>query len=156
MIYSNAVDQSVWPTRVFTYIPANGAGTLAARIGHIVETLWVKRITQVQIHQPWLHNCTQIGVINLKNTVHTGKYDHDTAVDGDCAAAEACACAPWHNRYFMARCNLDNLGYFFCRGWQYHYVGCTAINRSIVLIQHQVIRRRQYITCSKQGAQFTH
>src|SRR5260370_35107461 len=93
-------------------IGANSAGSLATRIGHIVVSLWIKRIAQMEIYQARLHNGAQISIINLENAVHTGKYDYDTAVDGNSPSTQACTCASRHNRHIVTRCYFYNLGNF--------------------------------------------
>src|SRR5437588_9990331 len=56
MVSSNAINESMWPTSVFAHIATNSTRSLATGIGHIIETLWIKRIAQMEIYQAWLHN----------------------------------------------------------------------------------------------------
>src|SRR6266516_7066437 len=125
---------------VFANIPANGARTLTARIWHIVETLWIERIAEVEIYQARLHNGTQVLIIDLKDTVHTSKYNRYAAINRNSSTTQACTCPPWYYRNIVVSCNFDDCGYLFCCRRQHYNVGCAAIDRGIILIQHQIVR----------------
>src|SRR5437763_157660 len=139
MVGGNPVDQCVWATGILPYIAADGARTLTTRIWHIVKSLWVQGVGQVQIDQARLYNCPKVIVIHFQDTVHAGKNDNYTTINGNSATTQTCSSATWYDRYVMVNCYLDDGRHIFSRGRQYYDVGGTAIDRCIVLIKHQII-----------------
>jgi hypothetical protein len=51
--------------------------------------MWLKRIRQPDIDDPWFHDGIAIADVNLKNAFHSGEGDHDPAADQNAAARQA-------------------------------------------------------------------
>ena len=115
VVRGDAVDQRMWSPRVFTHVAANRAGTLAAGVGHIVKALRVKRVAQVQIDQPGLHDRAQVVVIDLQDAVHARKRDHHAAINRNSPATQARTRPSWHNRHRTPSRDFDNRRHLFSR-----------------------------------------
>src|SRR5262245_21882154 len=139
MIGCDAIEQCMGTASVFTGIAAKGAGALAAGIWHVVETPWIERYAQMQIDETRLDNGAQIIEIDFKNTIHTCKDDHDTAIDGDCAAAEAGTRTAWHDRYAIASRYLHDLCHILAGCRQNDDIRGTAINRGVILVEGYIV-----------------
>src|SRR2546429_9921844 len=98
----------MWSPSIFTYVATDGTRTLTAGIRHIVEALWVQGVTQVQVDQPRLYNCTQVIVVNLKYAVHTRKNDDNAAIYRNGTTTQTCTRASWHYWHIVAVGNVYN------------------------------------------------
>src|SRR5256714_13460334 len=83
----NTINKCVRATCVFANIASDSTGTLAAWIGHVIVSLWVQCITEVEIDESRLHNGAQVIVIDLEDTIHASKNDNDTTINRNCAPA---------------------------------------------------------------------
>src|SRR6266516_2968680 len=156
MVCGDAVEQGMWAAGIFTHIAADSARALTTRVGYIVKSLRVQGVAQVQIDQSRLYNCAEIVVINLEDAIHASKNDDDSAIDGNGAAAQTCPCSSWHDRHIIMSCYFDYSGHVLCRGGQDHNIRCTAVDRGIIFVQHQVIGRMQDVARSKQRNEIMH
>src|SRR5579875_3952992 len=117
MIGRNAIDECMRAACVFADIADNGARALAARVGYVIESLRIQRITQMKIDQAGLNNCSQIIVIDLEDTVHAGECNNDPTINRDGSSTQARARASWYNRHVVMGGNFDNSRYIFCGCW---------------------------------------
>src|SRR5579863_7596916 len=156
MVRGDAIEERMRTARVLTNVAANSTGALATWVWHIVISLGIQGIAQMEVDESRLYDCSQVIVINLKDAVHTGENDHNTTVNRDSTAAQACSRATWHHRYSVESRNFNNSGNIFCSCRHDHNIRCTAIDRSIIFIEHQIIRGMQDITRSQYSTQFTH
>ena len=108
MVDGDAIGQRVRTTGVFGDVAADGAGFLAGGIGSKIEAGVLDGASDIEIHDAGLDNSAGILEIELEDTVHPGKHDHDAAAARECAAREACSRAAADNGHVVLGRELDD------------------------------------------------
>ena len=79
MIGGHTVGQSVRPAGIFRNISANGAGTLAGRIGRVEIAARLDCECDIQVHDARLQHGALVFEIDFEDAIHASECDGDAA-----------------------------------------------------------------------------
>ena len=109
MVGGDAVLEAVRATRVLGHVAAHGAGGLARRVGHIVESEGKHGFGEAGVHYAGLHHGATLNRVHPENPVQPGERDEHGIGVGQRTARQAGAGAPGHERHLDQVQQTDDL-----------------------------------------------
>src|SRR5262245_65533778 len=89
MVCRDPILQGMWPPRVLGHIAADRRDHLAGWVWSIVEIVFLRRLSQLKIHNARLDDSQTVFQVQLQDLIHSGELENDPSFHGNSTATQA-------------------------------------------------------------------
>ena len=110
--------------------------------------------SDVQIHDAGLDDGTGIFEVEFEDAIHARKHEHDAAAARECAAGKTGSRAAANDGHIVFDGELNDARHILCGVRKDDDVGPRFFDRTVVLIEDQVLDLMENIGGTEQGIEF--